>query len=189
MRIATQSRYAIIALVDLAVHSKDIYPVNLNNISKRQNISLSYIEQLFARLKSAGIVESYRGPGGGYLLSKPAKEISIAAVVRAVDKNHTSNKEEQSPTDTIWQELENRMQDYLQGIYLDSLVPDSPLLEVAEETVEQQAEKLARRRQATHAEAHPAKTRSMSQRVARKVKPLANSVFDWGRYISDAPKA
>jgi len=72
---------------------------------------------------------------------------------------------------------------------LDSLVPDSPLLEVAEETVEQQAEKLARRRQATHAEAHPAKTRSMSQRVARKVKPLANSVFDWGRYISDAPKA
>jgi len=188
MRIATQSRYAIIALVDLAVHSKDIYPVNLNNISKRQNISLSYIEQLFARLKSAGIVESYRGPGGGYLLSKPAKEISIAAVVRAVDKNHTSTKE-QSPTDTIWQELESRMQDYLQGIYLDSLVPENPVLEVAEESLEQQAEKLARRRQSAAIEASPAKARSVSARVARKVKPLANSVFDWGRYISDAPKA
>lgn len=187
MRIATQSRYAIIALVDLAVHSKDIYPVNLNNISKRQNISLSYIEQLFARLKSAGIVESYRGPGGGYLLSKPAKEISIAAVVRAVDKNQTSIKE-QSPTDTIWQELESRMQDYLQGIYLDTLVPENPVLEVAEESLEQQAEKLARRRQSSGIETNSTKARSVSARVARKVKPLANSVFDWGRYISDAPK-
>lgn len=84
MKLSTKSRYAVMAICDLA-SSVDGRPVSLAGIAQRQDISLSYLEQLFARLRRAGLVKSVRGPGGGYLPGAPLDEITIAAIVQAVD--------------------------------------------------------------------------------------------------------
>ena len=91
MKLSTKGRYAVTALADIALQAglaggKADLLVSLSEISERQNISLSYLEQLFVRLRRAGLVESVRGPGGGYRLAKPADEISIAEVMTAVDE-------------------------------------------------------------------------------------------------------
>lgn len=85
MRLTTKARYAVIALVDLASHA-DNAPVSLASIAERQDISGAYLEQLFLRLRKRGVVKGMRGPGGGYILSRPASGISIAEVIRAVDE-------------------------------------------------------------------------------------------------------
>ena len=84
MRLTTKGRYAVTAMLDLALHAHN-GPTSLSDISQRQEISLSYLEQLFARLRRAGLVNSVRGPGGGYLLSQPAEEISVSKVIDAVN--------------------------------------------------------------------------------------------------------
>ncbi len=85
MRLTTRGQYAVSAMVDLSRHQTN-GPVALSKISQRQYISLSYLEQLFRRIRENGLVTSTRGPGGGYLLSRPAAEISVADVIRAVDE-------------------------------------------------------------------------------------------------------
>ena len=85
MRLTSKGRYAVSAMVDLNFHKED-GPVTLAAISERQFISLSYLEQLFRRLREAGLVNSVRGPGGGYLLSRPAGKITVAEVIRAVNE-------------------------------------------------------------------------------------------------------
>ena len=86
MRVATKSRYAVIAMVDLANHFASDQPSQtLASISSRQNVSLSYLEQLFAKLRQAGLVDSMRGPGGGYTLARNPNEISVGQIIMAVD--------------------------------------------------------------------------------------------------------
>lgn len=89
MKLGTRGRYAVMALADIAeigARAGDSRPVVLADVADRQDISLSYLEQLFSRLRQSGIVESVRGPGGGYRLARPASEIPLAAVILAVDE-------------------------------------------------------------------------------------------------------
>lgn len=85
MKLTTRGRYAVTAMLDVAMHAEPA-PVTLADVAERQHLSLSYLEQLFARLRQAGLVRSSRGPGGGYRLSRPASEISVADVILAVDE-------------------------------------------------------------------------------------------------------
>jgi Rrf2 family iron-sulfur cluster assembly transcriptional regulator len=86
MQLTTKGRYAVTAMLDLA-SSDTGKPVTLDIISQRQNISLSYLEQLFAKLRRASLVKSVRGPGGGYLLSPPAQDVTLTQIIEAVDEN------------------------------------------------------------------------------------------------------
>jgi Rrf2 family iron-sulfur cluster assembly transcriptional regulator len=86
MQLTTKGRYAVTAMLDLASNDTG-KPVTLDIISQRQNISLSYLEQLFAKLRKASLVKSVRGPGGGYLLSPPAEEVTLTQIIEAVDEN------------------------------------------------------------------------------------------------------
>jgi Rrf2 family protein len=86
VRLSTKGRYAVMAMADLAGNEGGTRPVSLAEIAKRQEISLSYLEQLFAKLRKGGLVRSVRGPGGGYRLSRPASELRIADIILAVDE-------------------------------------------------------------------------------------------------------
>ena len=87
MQLTTKGRYAITAMLDLAINHHKHIPVALDVISQRQNISLSYLEQLFARLRKKGLVKSIRGPGGGYLLNLKTQDINLTQIIEAVDEN------------------------------------------------------------------------------------------------------
>ena len=113
MKLTTKSRYAVTAMLDIASHNTGS-PISLPEISHRQNISLSYLEQLFSRLKKSGLVDSIKGPGGGYKLSKDANEIVISEVIQAVDEdlettacNGKSNchNNHQCISHNLWQDL------------------------------------------------------------------------------------
>lgn len=139
MKLTTKGRYAVTAMLDLAIHSGN-GPINLADISKRQDISLSYLEQLFARLRRGGLVNSTRGPGGGYTLGKPASEISVAEVISAVDENvdttrcggmHNCQNEQPCLTHDLWTELSDRIRAYLEGVSLGDLAHRPGVTEVA----------------------------------------------------------
>ena len=86
MKLTTKGRYAIVAMIDIALFQKKT-PISLSEISKRQDISLSYLEQLFSKLKTKSLVKSVRGPGGGYKLDREASEITLFEIITAVDEN------------------------------------------------------------------------------------------------------
>ncbi len=86
MQLTTKGRYAVTAMLDLASNETG-KPVTLDIISQRQNISLSYLEQLFSKLRKASLVKSVRGPGGGYLLNPPAEDVTLTQIIEAVDEN------------------------------------------------------------------------------------------------------
>lgn len=126
MRLSTKGRYAVTAMLDLAVHHGK-GPITLADISQCQGISLSYLEQLFARLRRDGLVEGVRGPGGGYRLAKPASEISIADIIMAVDEKVDTTlcegKEncqdgDRCLTHELWSSLSKQIFEYLSGINL-----------------------------------------------------------------------
>jgi Rrf2 family iron-sulfur cluster assembly transcriptional regulator len=126
MRLSTKGRYAVTAMLDLAIHH-DEGPVTLADISENQGISLSYLEQLFARLKKQGLVTGTRGPGGGYRLSHPPTEISIAQVINAIgegiDATLCGGKQdcqdgERCLTHELWQKLGAEIYNFLSGITL-----------------------------------------------------------------------
>lgn len=130
MRLSTKGRYAVTAMLDLALHS-DRGPVTLADISVDQGISLSYLEQLFACLRRKKLVKGVRGPGGGYYLGRPADEISISDIICAVDewvdfhrsKGATDCYDGQaSMTHSLWNDLSNQIFDFLSGITLAQLV-------------------------------------------------------------------
>ncbi|MCP4697687.1 MAG: Rrf2 family transcriptional regulator [Gammaproteobacteria bacterium] len=129
MRLTTKGRYAVTAMLDLAVHDEQS-PITLADISKRQGISLSYLEQLFSRLRKKDLVDSTRGPGGGYRLSRDAKEIAVAEVIAAVDetveaartKSKSSQAEEEFLTHELWADLSNQIYEFLSNISLGQLV-------------------------------------------------------------------
>jgi Rrf2 family iron-sulfur cluster assembly transcriptional regulator len=130
MRLTTKGRYAVTAMLDLAMNSKE-KPVNLNEISGRQAISLSYLEQLFSKLRKQKLVKSVRGPGGGYQLNRAADEISIADVINAVNESMDVSRCEgkanchegkQCLTHNLWMDLSERIHDFLNQITLGELI-------------------------------------------------------------------
>jgi Rrf2 family iron-sulfur cluster assembly transcriptional regulator len=130
MRLTTKGRYAVTAMLDLALHSQK-GPITLADISKRQGISLSYLEQLFSRLRKNGLVESARGPGGGYRLSRAANGIAVGEVIRAVDEAVDATRcqgkknchgSAECLTHELWTDLSGRIQEFLANITLGELV-------------------------------------------------------------------
>jgi len=126
MKLSTKGRHAITAMMELALrHSKG--PVTLADISAEQSISVSYLEQLFARLRNHGLVTGMRGPGGGYCLRRPAAEITVAEILSAVDDAMPARREripgEEWPQSVImWNQLSARIYDYLNGLTLAEAV-------------------------------------------------------------------
>ncbi len=141
MRLTTKGRYAVTAMLDLALHS-DSGPITLAEIADRQDISLSYLEQLFARLRKRQLVSSIRGPGGGYMLGRKAGDIDIAGVITAVDERIDTtacggqgncNGDKRCITHQLWQDLSNSIYDYLSHISLQDLMDRQCHQEAAQE--------------------------------------------------------
>lgn len=130
MRLTTRGRYAVTAMLDLAINATD-GPVTLADISQRQGISLSYLEQLFSRLRKRELVNSVRGPGGGYLLSREGALINIAQIIDAVNEkvdatscNGKGNchRGEMCLTHHLWQDLSSQIHQFLSNITLNTLL-------------------------------------------------------------------
>src|SRR6516164_4686728 len=117
MRLSTKGRYAVMAMVDLAQHSTGA-PISLAGIAERQEISLSYLEQLFAMLRKGGLVKSVRGPGGGYLLAHDRGETRIADIILAVDEPIRATRCAPCATHDLWEELGNQIHLYLSSVSL-----------------------------------------------------------------------
>jgi Rrf2 family iron-sulfur cluster assembly transcriptional regulator len=139
MRLTTKGRYAVTAILDLAFH-QDEGPVSLAAISERQDISLSYLEQLFSKLRRNEIVVSTRGPGGGYSLKTSAEELSVSAVIMAVDESvkmsacdsgEGCKSEHRCLTHDLWQDLSNEIKGFLDGITLAELMRNKRVKEVS----------------------------------------------------------
>ncbi|NOT83850.1 MAG: Rrf2 family transcriptional regulator [Methylococcaceae bacterium] len=139
MRLTTKGRYAVTAMLDLAFHSERT-PVTLMDIATRQTISLSYLEQLFSRLRRAEMVVVVRGPGGGYQLSRPVAEINISDIIKAVDEQIDSTQcggetncqnQKACLTHDLWMGLSNQIHHYLASISLADLLERKPIQEVA----------------------------------------------------------
>jgi Rrf2 family iron-sulfur cluster assembly transcriptional regulator len=130
MRLTTKGRFAVTAMLDLALHAEG-GPVSLAGISARQKISLSYLEQLFGKLRRRQLVESVRGPGGGYNLARDAGDVSVADIVRAVEEPIDSTQcggrencqdNHRCMTHDLWVELNDTVYGFLEGVSLASLV-------------------------------------------------------------------
>lgn len=139
MRLTTKGRYAVTAMLDLALHERG-EPVALGDISVRQGISLSYLEQLFARLRRGGLVKGMRGPGGGYCLTRPPERISVADVIMAVDESVDSTRcggsadcqnHERCLTHDLWEALTDQVKDFLAQISLAEIIARHGVKEVA----------------------------------------------------------
>jgi Rrf2 family iron-sulfur cluster assembly transcriptional regulator len=149
MRLTTKGRYAVTAMLDLAFHSQ-IKPVTLTEIAARQTISLSYLEQLFSRLRRAGMVKGVRGPGGGYTLADDAKAINIADIIAAVDEQVDATRcggeancqrHHACLTHDLWMGLSDQIRDYLKGISLGELIERHQVQDIAQ-LQEQEAQHL-----------------------------------------------
>jgi Rrf2 family iron-sulfur cluster assembly transcriptional regulator len=178
MRLTTKGRFAVTAMIDLALRQSN-GPVTLATISQRQQISLSYLEQLFGKLRRSDLVESTRGPGGGYSLGKNAGDITVADIIASVDEpldaTHCGGREnclgngDQCMTHDLWTALNQRMVEFLTSVTLQSLVDQQHA---------KGHEELARR----------GKTRKYTIGNLPAVKPIRitapNSVFALGGEIS-----
>jgi len=140
MRLTTKGRYAVTAMLDLALHRQQ-GAITLADISGRQDISLSYLEQLFSRLRRGGLVVSSRGPGGGYRLSRELAEITVSDVIAAVDESVDATRcggkgncqgDARCLTHDLWQELSGEIQQFLRRVTLESLVEQRGVQAVSE---------------------------------------------------------
>jgi Rrf2 family iron-sulfur cluster assembly transcriptional regulator len=134
MRLSTKGRYAVMAMADLAGHEAATRAVSLSEIAERQDISLSYLEQLFAKLRRCGLVSSVRGPGGGYRLSRPANEIRVADVILAVDEPIAATRctpgsaigctgtGSRCATHDLWEELGRQIHVFLSSVSLADVI-------------------------------------------------------------------
>lgn len=123
MRMSTKGRFAVDAIIDLGLREAG-GPVTLASIGRRQRISLSYLEQLFSRLRRGGIVDSTRGPGGGYTLGRPAAAITVADIVLAVDEPLPASEDRAGGRHAaaLWQHLDEVMAQHMATITLDRLI-------------------------------------------------------------------
>ena len=140
MRLTTKGRYAVTAMLVLALH-KNQGPVSLSDISSRQAISLSYLEQLFSKLRRSGLVSSVRGPGGGYELKRGSGEIFIAQIIDAVDESVDTTKcqgagdcqgGETCLTHYLWEDLSEQIHTFLESISLADLVAKNEVKKIAD---------------------------------------------------------
>jgi Rrf2 family iron-sulfur cluster assembly transcriptional regulator len=143
MRLTTKGRYAVTAMLDLSLNY-GMGSITLADISDRQGISLSYLEQLFARLRKQGLVSSSRGPGGGYRLSRDADDITVLDVISAVDEKVDSTAcegkanchgEEQCLSHELWTSLSEQIQMYLSGITLGEVVRNHEKSKTADKVI------------------------------------------------------
>ncbi|HEX7965438.1 MAG TPA: Rrf2 family transcriptional regulator [Gammaproteobacteria bacterium] len=139
MKLTTKGRYAVTALLDLALHDGE-GPVCLSEIAARQDISLPYLEQLFTRLRRSGLVASTRGPGGGYNLGKAPSEIPVADVIRAVDESFDATRcggerdchgGKSCLTHELWEDLSREIHRFLSGVTLAQLMQSNAVRGVA----------------------------------------------------------
>ncbi len=139
MRLTAKGRYAVTAMLDLAVHKK-AGPVSLADISRRQGISLSYLEQLFAKLRKHNLVNSVRGPGGGYQLERDPSQIFVAEIVDSVDENVDATKcsgradcqhGEMCLSHQLWSDLSSEIHHFLSGIDLASIIAKRDVKQIA----------------------------------------------------------
>ena len=139
MKLTSKGRYAVTAILDLAFHEAK-GPVSLSHISQRQDISLSYLEQLFTRLRKRELVKSTRGPGGGYALNRPAREIVVAEVIAAVDEMIDTTRcsgagnchdGQQCLTHDLWDDLSGQILAFLGEISLQDLLDEEGIRAVA----------------------------------------------------------
>jgi Rrf2 family iron-sulfur cluster assembly transcriptional regulator len=139
MRLTAKGRYAVTAMLDLAVHDNE-GPISLADISERQGISLSYLEQLFSKLRRRDLVASVRGPGGGYRLNHQPQDISIASIVDSVDENVDATKcsgradcqhGETCLTHELWADLSDEIHQFLSNINLASIIEKREVQKVA----------------------------------------------------------
>lgn len=130
MKLTTKGRYAVTAMLDLALHAGD-GPVSLAEISQRQEISLSYLEQLFSRLRRSGLVASTRGPGGGYRVARDLDEVAVSEIVTAVnesvDATQCSGRQDchsqgRCLTHDLWEDLSAQIENFLSGVSLKDLI-------------------------------------------------------------------
>ena len=178
MRMSTKGRFAVTAMMEVALRERG-GPVSLAGIGSRQNMSLSYLEQLFSRLRRYGLVESTRGPGGGYTLARRAEEITVADIIIAVDSDDedsarsegsASRQVGESLTGELWGNLNAKMIEYMDGITLHSLVQEQVAKGVT-------------------VEAKPAK-RSLAAKISNTAAGFRmsapNSVFAFGRSFASS---
>lgn len=139
MKLTSKGRYAVTAMLDVTIHASH-GPVSLADISERQGISLSYLEQLFSKLRKCGLVISIRGPGGGYRLGKCSGEIAVADVISAVNESVDATKcqgkgncqgGEQCLTHSLWEGLSERIEGFLKDITLADLVDKNDVQNVS----------------------------------------------------------
>lgn len=139
MKLTSKGRYAVTAMLDVALHSQQ-GPVSLYDISVRQEISLSYLEQLFSKLRKQALVESIRGPGGGYRLGKDANDIAVGEVIAAVNESIDATKcngkadcqgGEKCLTHNLWQDLSDRISNFLNSITLGELMAKQDIKAIA----------------------------------------------------------
>ena len=145
MRLTTRGRYAVTAMLDLALHAQE-KPVSLAEISERQTISLSYLEQLFARLRQSGLVASVRGPGGGYRLVASSSNIWVADIIDAVNESvYTTSCQGKGDcqggsiclTHYLWDDLSQQIHSFLSSISLADLVAKRNVQDIAHRQVTQ----------------------------------------------------
>ena len=182
MKITTKSRYAVEALVSLASQSHGKYAINLQNISKQTDISVSYLEQIFSNLKMAQLIDSHKGPGGGYWLTRQPEGISIGDIMRAVDQGKGSVTE--GLDGEIWRDLAIKMESYMDSISLATLIPpssnspDLPDANLIHKKVDQKkAKKILSNLKPMIAES--------PKRMAKDIGSIANSVFSWGGQLNN----
>ena len=140
MKLTTKGRYAVTAMIDLAMHEV-MGPVTLKSISDNQGISLSYLEQLFSKMRKSNLVEGTRGPGGGYVLARPVDQITIAEIIIAVDEPlditecdgaENCNDGRRCLSHDLWSELSDQLYAFLSGIQLGELMRKSGLVNETE---------------------------------------------------------
>jgi Rrf2 family transcriptional regulator, iron-sulfur cluster assembly transcription factor len=140
MKMTTKGRYAVTAMLDIALHDSE-GPVNLADIAQRQDISLTYLEQLFSKLRRHELVESARGPGGGYRLAMDANDITIARVLYSVDEpvdvtrcggKQNCQGDQRCLTHDLWLELNLHVSEFLNGISLGNLIQRNNVKQVSE---------------------------------------------------------
>ena len=145
MQLTTKGRYAVTAMLDLASNGS-ARPVTLDMISQRQNISLSYLEQLFAKLRKASLVKSIRGPGGGYLLNVSAENVTLTQIIEAVDENidlrrchglKNCLRGKQCLSHHLWCEVSDQIRDFLSTRNLQQVIDDYNANETANETAKE----------------------------------------------------
>ena len=124
MKLTTKSRYAVTAMLDIASHNTGS-PISLPEISHRQNISLSYLEQLFALLRKNNLVSGVRGPGGGYRLSEDPENITIAQIIKAISSENDVEIVSDKKDEVIWDKFSAKLCTYLESVTLGSLINEN----------------------------------------------------------------